>query len=105
MDGSIAGIQDFQVNILKERVSNCVAYVEIAFSTKLVDRCEMATIKGQEVKSLKEGEVFVFKKLHEGGYGLILSREREALSNVRRLEGETYISRILDIMEADPLYL
>ena len=55
--------------------------------------------------SLKEGEVFVFKKLHEGGYGLVLSRERESLSNVRRLEGETYISRILDIMEADPLFL
>lgn len=55
--------------------------------------------------SLKEGEVFIFKKLSDGGYGLILSREREGLSNVGRLEDVNYISKILDIMESEHLYL
>lgn len=55
--------------------------------------------------SLKEGEVYIFKKLSDGGYGLILSREREGLINVSREEGEMYIGKILDIIETKPLFL
>ncbi len=71
---------DFQVNIHKERVSNCIAYVEIAFSTKLVDRWEMATIKGQEVKSLKEGEVFGYPV--ESGMGCFMDVETQEDLNI-----------------------
>lgn len=55
--------------------------------------------------SLKEGEVFIFKKTDKGSYGLILSRERESLRNIKKLKGETYISEILYIMESEPLFL
>lgn len=56
-------------------------------------------------KSLKEGEHFIFTKKEKGGYGFILSREREKLSNIHREEGEVNVYDILNILETKPLFL
>ena len=56
-------------------------------------------------ESLKEGEYFIFTKKEKGGYGFILSREREKLSNIHREEGEVSVWDILNILETKPLFL
>ena len=55
--------------------------------------------------SLKEGEVYIFKKLSDGGYGLVLSRERERLLDVYREDGAVSVWDILNILETKPLFL
>lgn len=47
--------------------------------------------------SLKEGEYFLFTKSKGGGYGIVISREREEL--LGKLSHETKSSKLLDILE------
>ena len=61
---------DFPVHIHKEKESNCVAYVEIVFSEKTVEKWEMATIEGQETAQLAEGEIFGYPV--ESGMGCFM---------------------------------
>lgn len=49
---------EFPVFIHKEKESNCIAYAEIIFSDMEADTFKMATLQGQDIKELKEGEIF-----------------------------------------------
>ena len=70
---------EFQVNIHKERESNCVAYVEVVFSEKEIYDWEMAVCENQNSEDLQEGEIFGYPV--ESGMGSVMDSETQTLLN------------------------
>lgn len=53
-------VGNFPVLVHKERESNCVAYVEIAFGNKEITDWKLAITQGQKLEELKGEEIFGF---------------------------------------------
>jgi hypothetical protein len=53
-------VGDFPIIIHQEKDQQAIAYVEIVFSQQNCEKWEMATLKGQDLKNLKKGEIFGF---------------------------------------------
>lgn len=85
---------DFSVLLHKERESNCVAYAEIIFSNSEVADWKMATIPGQSVKDLAEGEVFGYPV--ESGMGCFMDVDTQ--NSLNELEQSLYKSKGADFM-------
>lgn len=85
---------DFAVLLHKERESNCVAYAEIVFSSSEISEWQLATIEGQLVKDLAEGEVFGYPV--ESGMGCFMDADTQNVLN--ELERKLYHSKGVDFM-------
>ncbi|NAW51317.1 DUF4241 domain-containing protein [Elizabethkingia argentiflava] len=85
-------IGDFQVNIHKERDRNCVAYAEVVFQQSEVREWNLATTPGQNVKDLKEGEIFGYPV--ESGMGCFMDYETQSL--LHHLEQEIFQRKAAD---------
>lgn len=66
---------EFPVFVHKERNSNCIAYVEIAFSDSEITDWKMATTKGQNLNELKGEEIFGYPV--ESGMGCLMDAETQ----------------------------
>lgn len=66
---------DFQVTMHKEKETNCVAYTEIIFGKASITDWKLATMKGQNMANLKEGEVFGFPVM--SGMGSIMDADTQ----------------------------
>lgn len=71
---------EFEVSVHKEKESNCIAYTEILFSDEEPVRWEIATVEGQNVKDLSEGEIFGYPV--ESGMGCFMDVETQECLNV-----------------------
>lgn len=85
---------DFPVLVHKERESNCVAYVEIIFSTAEITDWKLATTEGQDVKELAEEEVFGYPV--ESGMGCFMDADTQ--NSLNTLEQRLYHSKGVDFM-------
>ncbi|AZA80437.1 hypothetical protein C1637_23115 [Chryseobacterium lactis] len=85
---------DFSVIVHKERESNCVAYTEIIFNTAEIVKWKLATTKGQNIKELKEGEVFGYPV--ESGMGCFMDADTQGSLN--ELEQKLYQNKGGDFM-------
>ncbi|MDY3344535.1 DUF4241 domain-containing protein [Riemerella anatipestifer] len=75
---------EFSVLIHKEQASNCIAYVEIVFSEESVSKWELAVCSGQNIKDLKEDEIFGFPV--ETGMGCLMDKDTQKYLNQLELE-------------------
>ncbi|MBO4233940.1 DUF4241 domain-containing protein [Riemerella anatipestifer] len=75
---------EFAVLIHKEQASNCIAYVEIAFSEETVSKWELAVCNGQNIKDLKEDEIFGFPV--ETGMGCLMDKDTQKYLNQLEIE-------------------
>lgn len=74
---------DFPVHIYKERESNCVAYVDITFSDKTPVSWQLATVAGQSMADLQNGEVFGYPV--ESGMGCFMDvAAQECLNHLEK---------------------
>ena len=86
---------NFQVLVHKERESNCVAYAEIVFDkSKIAENWTLALGDNQNIKDLKEGEVF--------GYpvesGMVSFMDKDAQASLNSLEQELFHKKGADFM-------
>lgn len=72
-------IGDFQVLVHKERESNCIAYIEIVFSEAAITDWKMATLEGQDIDDLEEGEIYGYPV--ESGMGCFMDLETQECLN------------------------
>ncbi|WP_027384111.1 DUF4241 domain-containing protein [Epilithonimonas caeni] len=86
---------DFTVLIHKERESNCVAYAEIVFDkNQLAENWALALCDDQNLKDLKEGEIFGYPV--ESGMGSFMDKDAQAALN--NLEQELFHKKGADFM-------
>lgn len=85
---------EFPVLLHKERESNCVAYVEIVFSSAEITTWKMATTDGQNVEDLAEGEIFGYPV--ESGMGCFMDAETQ--ESLNRLEKRLFHRKGADFM-------
>lgn len=85
---------EFPVAVHKEIESNCVAYVEVAFSTEEITNWQLATSEGQDIKDLAEGEIYGFPV--ESGMGCLLDSETQ--ENLNALEQHLFKRKGDDFM-------
>ena len=85
---------DFPVLIHKEKESNCIAYVEITFSKNKIKNWELALCENQNLKDLKEGEIFGYPG--KSGMGCIMDVETQVALN--HLESSLYERKGDDFM-------
>ena len=85
---------DFPVTVHKERESNCIAYVEVVFSSEKISHWELAVTENQNVKELSEGEVFGYPV--ESGMGCLMDVRTQA--DLNELEQKLYHSKGVDFM-------
>ncbi|MDO4224766.1 MAG: DUF4241 domain-containing protein [Bergeyella zoohelcum] len=75
---------DFPVFVHKERDSNCIAYVEILFSSETISHWELAVSDGQNIKDLADGEIFGYPV--ESGMGCLMDAEtQQSLNDLEQL--------------------
>lgn len=84
----------FPVLIHKERESNCVAYVEIQFSDTEIKEWKLATTEGQNLKDLKDGEIFGYPV--ESGMGCFM--DMNAQFDLNNLEESLFMKKGADFM-------
>lgn len=78
---------DFTVLVHKERESNCIAYSEIIFDkNKIAENWKLALCDDQNIKELKEGEIFGY--LVESGMGSFMDKTSQISLN--QLEQELF---------------
>ena len=77
-------IGDFTTFIHKERESNCIAYAEVVFASQEVDYWEMAVCEGQNIKDLKDEEIFGYPV--ESGMGCFMDLDSQNLLNNLEIE-------------------
>ena len=87
-------IGDFPVLIHKEKESNCVAYVEITFSQNKIKNWELALCEDQNLKDLKEGEIFGYPV--QSGMGCFMDSQTQIALN--QLEATLYERKGDDFM-------
>ncbi|PZU82274.1 MAG: hypothetical protein DI529_14715 [Chryseobacterium sp.] len=86
---------DFTVLIHKERESNCVAYAEIVFDkNQLAENWTLALCDDQNLKDLKEGEIFGYPV--ESGMGSFM--DKDAQDALNHLEQELFHKKGADFM-------
>lgn len=86
---------DFPVFIHKERESNCIAYAEIIFDkNQLAEQWTLALCENQNVKDLKEGEIFGFAV--ESGMGTLMDIDAQTALN--NLEQELFHKKGVDFL-------
>lgn len=85
---------EFSVMLHKERDSNCVAYAEIIFNTAEIKDWKLATTEGQNLKELKEGEVFGYPV--ESGMGCFMDVDTQ--NSLNDLEQKLYHNKGGDFM-------
>lgn len=74
---------DFPVLIHKEKESNCIAYVEVSFSQNKIKNWELALCEDQNLKDLKEDEIFGYPV--QSGMGCFMDAEtQESLNHLER---------------------
>ncbi len=84
----------FPVLVHKERESNCIAYTEIVFGNDDISEWKMATLEGQNIADLTEGEVFGFPV--ESGMGCYM--DVQAQESLNHLEQRLYHRKGVDFM-------
>ncbi len=85
---------EFASLVHKEKESNCIAYTEIVFAPGKVARWEMAAITGQNLRDLKEDEIFGYPV--ESGMGCFMDVEPQECLNV--LENRLFHRKGADFM-------
>ncbi|RRQ46101.1 DUF4241 domain-containing protein [Chryseobacterium sp. SC28] len=86
---------NFPVLMHKERESNCIAYAEIVFDkNQIAEKWELALCDGQNLKDLKEGEIFGY--LVESGMGSLMDWDAQKALN--QLEQELFHKKGADFM-------
>ena len=85
---------DFQVLVHKERESNCIAYVEIAFSDRDVAEWKIATRSGENPAELKNEEIFGYTV--ESGMGSFMDAETQ--DSLNHLETRLFHRKGADFM-------
>jgi hypothetical protein len=86
---------DFHVLIHKERESNCIAYSEIVFDKdQLAENWTLALCDDQNLKDLKEGEIFGY--LVESGMGSFMDKETQ--NSLNKLEQQLFHKKGTDFM-------
>lgn len=86
---------DFPVFVHKERESNCIAYAEIVFEKdQVAERWDLALCKNQNVKDLKEGEIFGY--LVESGMGSFMDKDSQDALN--KLEQDLFHKKGADFL-------
>lgn len=86
---------DFPVLVHKERESNCIAYAEIIFDkNQWAENWALALCDNQNMKDLKEGEVFGYPV--ESGMGSLM--DKDAQISLNALEQELFHKKGADFM-------
>ncbi len=85
---------DFTVLVHKEKESNCIAYVEIIFADKEITTWKMATTENQNLKDLKDEEIFGYPV--ESGMGCFMDLETQKALNL--LEQNLFQKKGADFM-------
>ncbi|WP_417430654.1 DUF4241 domain-containing protein [Halpernia sp.] len=85
---------NFPVLIHKEKESNCIAYVEITFSKNKIEKWELALCENQNLKDLKEGEIFGYPV--KSGMGCFMDAKTQECLN--HLETRLYHRKGADFM-------
>lgn len=85
---------NFQVQIHKEKESNCIAYAEIIFENLPVTHWELATVENQELSDLEDGEIFGYPV--ESGMGSFMDVETQDCLN--HLENKLFHRKGADYM-------
>ncbi len=86
---------DFPVFVHKERESNCIAYAEIVFDKNIMaHHWVLALCEDQNVKDLKDGEIFGFPV--ESGMGTFMDKDAQIALN--KLEEELFHKKGVDFM-------